>query len=113
MTGLSDYDVMRARLVNLGRWGRYDPGRPKPTPPAASIYSMGRANRQGEGDDDGPADAPPTPIDHADAELLDAVIIGRLAPAHRITIRRAFYLQTSVYRLTLDEAIRAVIDADG
>lgn len=104
---------MRARLVNWGRWARHDPDRPKPTAGAASIYGMGRANRQGEGDDDGPADAPPPPIDQADAERVDVVIIRRLTPGHRITIKRAFYLQVGVYRPTLDEAIRAMIDADG
>lgn len=111
MTGLSDFDVMWARLVNWGRWGRQDSCRPDPESVTSSIYSLGRANRQGEGDDEGPADDQPTPIDHKDAEAVDRIVV-RLAIGHRVTIKRAFYLRTAVYRPTLDEAIRAACDAD-
>lgn len=113
MTGLSDYDVMWGRLVNWGRWGRQDDCRPDPESVTGSIYSMGRANRQGEGDDDGPAEPDAPPIDHHDAEAIDRLIVKRVAAQHRITIKRAFYLRVSVWRPTLDEAIRAMIDADG
>jgi hypothetical protein len=111
MTGLSDFDVMVGRLVNWGRWGRQDTDKPDANAVTGSIYGMGRADRQGEGDSGEEAEGPMDPIDHLDADRLDRMIM-RLAVAHRRSVSCYFYRRAPVARMAVDEAIRALCDID-
>lgn len=110
-SGLSDYDVMVGRLVNWGRWGRQDSDRPDANAVTGSIYAMGRADRQGEGDSGEDAEGPMDPIDHRDAERLDRNI-ARLRPEHKRSVSCYFYRRRPVARAAVDEAIRALCDME-
>lgn len=111
MTGLSDFDQMWTRLLNWGRWGRQDSCRPDPESVTAGIYDMGRADRQGEGDSGDEAELPLAPINGRDADNLDGYI-RQLRGDHKHNIRTYFYRRQHVYRPLLDEAVRAVCDAE-
>jgi hypothetical protein len=111
MTGLSDFDVMVARLVNWSRWGRQDSGRPDPESVTGGIYNMGRADRQGEGESGEDAEAPADPIDHRDADNLDGYIM-QLRPDHKRSIVVYFYKRRPVHRPLVDEAIRSLCDLE-
>jgi hypothetical protein len=111
MTGLSDYDVMVGRLVNWGRWGRQDSDRPDANAVTGSIYAMGRADRQGEGESGEDAEGPMDPIDPRDAERLDRHIT-RLRPEHKRAVSGYFYRRRPVARPAVDEAIRALCDME-
>jgi hypothetical protein len=110
-SGLSDFDVMVARLVNWGRAGRQDNGRPDPESITGSIYSMGRADRQGEGDSGDDAEGPADPIDHRDADIIDGYIM-RLRADHKRHVIAYFYKRKPVHRPLVDESIRMLCDMD-
>lgn len=110
-SALSDFDVMWQRLVMWGRWGRQDTCRPDPESVTAGIYDMGRADRQGEGESGEESEPDAEPINSRDADNLDGYI-RQLRRDHREHIRIYFYRRKHVYRPLLDEAVRAVIDAE-
>lgn len=107
---LSDFELMWSRLLNWARWGRQDSCRPDPESVTAGIYEMGRANRQGDDEEDAPEDMP-EPIDGRDADILDGYI-RQLRADHKRTVRIYFYKRQHVYRPLLDEAVRAMCDAE-
>lgn len=111
MTGLSDFDLMVARLVNWARWGRQDSGRPDPESVTCGIYAMGRADRQGEGESGEDAENPADPIDHRDADLLDGYIM-QLRADHKRSVIFHFYKRRPVHRPLVDEAIRSLCDIE-
>jgi hypothetical protein len=101
------------RLVNWGRWGRQDSGRPDNERGSSSIYAMGRADRQGEQVIDGEievADEPAPKLDEKDAEYLDGYI-AQLSELHRQIIRQKYYKRLAVHRLDVDAAVRGLLDA--
>ena len=107
---LSEFDYMlKVRLPNWGRWGRQDDCRPDPEAGSASIYSMGRADRQGE--DEAPTDATPQ-IDHADAERLDRLIGNQIAREYRHVLCGYFYKRRGDFWPRVHAAVRALIDAE-
>ena len=108
---LSDFEVMWQRLLNWGRWGRQDSCRPDPESVTAGIYDMGRADRQGEGESGDDAEPEPAPINGRDADNLDGYI-RQIRGDHRHNVCVYFYRRRHVYRPLLDEAVRAVIDAE-
>lgn len=108
MAGLSDFDVMVGRLVNWGRHGRQDSGKPDVNAGCGAIYGMGRADRTGEESEEAPEDLP-VRIDSQDAEELDSAI-RKLTPRHYHAIRDYFYRRRPVARETVAEAIRALCD---
>jgi len=107
---LSDFDLMWGRLLMWGRWGRQDTCRPDPESVVAGIYHMGRADRKGDDEEDAPED-PPEPINARDCDNLDG-FIRQLRGDHRKHIRIYFYKRQHVYRPLLDEAVRAMCDAE-
>jgi hypothetical protein len=111
MTGLSDFDLMVARLVNWARWGRQDSNCPDPEAVTAGIYDMGRADRQGEGESGEDAEGPADPIDHQDGQAISD-LIDKLGDNHKWAIRVYFYKRKPVYRPLVDEAVRALCDLE-
>jgi len=114
---LSDYDVMVAiRLPNWSFCGQQNPQRPDPEGGTATIYQMGRANRDGDGEE--APEAPPPPPDYRDAEWLDILIANKLPRAHRITLSRyygTFYKKPDrsyAIRTSLPSAVRALLDVE-
>ena len=111
MVALSDYEYMRnIRLPNWGRWGRQDVDKPDPERGTANIYNMGRADREGVGDE--APEPPPAAIDQRDAEYLDRLIGNRIGRTHRHVICGYFYKRNESFRHKVPEAIRALLDAD-
>ena len=111
--GLSDHDYMRdVRLPSWGSWGRWDTDKPNCQRLGGSIYQMGRADRQGEGESLLEQDDLPPKMDIADCELLDHYI-RQLGELHRAIIRQKFYKRLPVHRLDVDAAVRALLDLMG
>jgi hypothetical protein len=116
--GESDHDYMRdARLPNWGRDGRRNPDKPDNERGASSIYSRGRADKQGEQTAadgtviDANEDAP-DPINVADADYLDGYI-RQLSALHKVIICAKFYKLQQVNRMDTDAAVRALLDLIG
>lgn len=107
---LSDFEVMWSRLIGWGRWGRQDSCRPDPESVTAGIYDMGKDDERELDEDAAPEDSP-EPINSRDAENLDGYIM-QLRQDHRRHIRVYFYKRQHVYRPLLDEAVRAMCDAE-
>lgn len=107
---LSDFDLMlKERLPNWGRWGRQDCGRPDPEAGCGSIYQLGRADRDGDGEE---APEPPIVIDHIDADHLDKLII-RLSRPHRNAVRDRFYKRELLIPTELlHQAVRMLLDME-
>lgn len=109
---LSDFDRMQlVRLPAWARWGRQDSGRPDPEAVTGAIYGMGRADRDGDGDEDAAPDDPPPQIDHADAAHLDR-LITRLADDHKYVLVGYYYKRKGGYLPRVHAAIRALLDAE-
>jgi hypothetical protein len=109
--GLSEHEVMRdERLPMWGAWGRWDTDKPNNQRLGCSIYQMGRADRQGEGESGEEwADLPSPKMDIADCERLDGYI-RQLSELHRQIIRQKYYKRLAVHRLDVDAAVRALLD---
>ena len=107
---LSEFDYMlKVRLPNWGRWGRQDSCRPDPEAGSGSIYEMGRADREGDGEE-APEELPPG-IDSPDAEALDAYIT-RLGLSHKHVIIQHFYKRKEGMYPHVHAAVRALLDME-
>jgi hypothetical protein len=105
-------DLRNHRLPNWGSWGRQDTDRPDPEAcgrsPSAD-FDPSKDWEPGWGDMDAVPEAPPMPIDHRDADLLDGYI--RQMPAvHREIIRKHYYKRMLQPWDVLDTACRALLD---
>lgn len=107
---LSDFDEMKnVRLPMWARWGRQDSGRPDPEAGCGSIYQLGRADRDGDGET---APEEPSPkIDNLKCEELDRLIL-RLPLHHRHVICGYYYKRKEQFRHKVPEAVRALLDAE-
>lgn len=92
-----------------GFWSRLDLDKPNPQRICSSIYQMGRADRQGDGESGEELDDPPPRVDVADCEYLDDYI-SRLGELHRQIILQKFYRRVAVQRMDTDAAVRALLD---
>ena len=116
--GESEHDYMRdARLPNWGRDGRQNPDKPDNERGASSIYSRGRADKQGEqtsadGEIINADEDLPDPINVWDADFLDG-FIRQLSALHRVIICTKFYKLQPVNRMDTDAAVRALLDLIG
>jgi hypothetical protein len=108
--GLSEHEVMRdERLPNWGRWGRQDSNKPDNERGSSSIYLMGRADRQGDGESGDEQDEIVPAMNIPDAEYLDGYIV-QLSALHKEIIRCKYYKRRPVQQMDTDAAVRALLD---
>lgn len=120
---LSDFDQMYERLDAWGFQGRADSNKPDPEAGTAGIYEMGRADRDGEGDEleRAPDDPPRLMLTEREWETVDGYV-RQLPEAHRKHVKGNFYKRFGVYarddevgrryREYVDAAVRAVCDME-
>lgn len=107
----SDFDHMKSnRLPDWGRWGWDLRGQPDARAGCGLIYQLGRADRQGDGEE-APED-PPRRLDEADCDFLDKLIANKIGRSHRNVIKDRFYKGRRVLGEQVDAAIRALLDAE-
>lgn len=107
---LSDFDRMkRVRLPDWGRDGWDNSDRPDAKAGCGLIYQLGRADRDGDGED---APEPVYRIDRADCEFLDKLIANKIGREHRNAIKDRFYKDKRVAGERVDAAVRALLDAE-
>lgn len=110
---LSDFDDMWERLVAWGFQGSSDPGRPDPAAGAGSIYDMGRADRDGEGDEleRAPDADPPLRLTEREWETIDGYV-QQLGERYRQTLRTYFYRHRYAPIQRVNEAVRQMCDME-
>jgi hypothetical protein len=108
--GLSEHDFMRDhRLPQWGFWSRLDTSKPNAQRICSSIYHMGRADRQGDGESGEEMDDLQPRVDTADCEYLDGYI-RQLSALHKAIIRDKFYKRLPINRMDTDSAVRGLLD---
>lgn len=113
---VSEFDDLKGpRLDNWGAWGRQDSDRPDPEAcgfSACADYSPSKDWDPAWGDPDEVPMAPPMPIDHRDADLLDGYIrqLRTYSVAYYEAIRENYYKRHPQKWEALDPAIRSLLD---